>query len=448
MSKPTQKLILYFILFLLFFYALGPVIPTYGDDQIYKEILSGRRYIDWVIQLYQVWTGRIVLTSVLVYLLNVSIVIWRILNAFMLTLLVYSIVDLNNGGILAIIMTSLAIMLLPISILSSSVFWITGSLNYLWSVSAMLFLFTILRRFMLNDDVSNVQYLIGFLLSIFASNMEQTALVIVVFFGIIILYVYAVKKRYDLRIIGLWLFMIGGFSFMMIAPGNYLRLEAEILGLNPSFVMLDGYDKMMIGLNYTFNVMFDDLKIYLWLMNASILLINVKRKKNILFSLIPFLLISLKLMFDLLLRVNPYCRACNDVHYILFNFKYFEAHYFVDWIHLIPILIAFVYSVFTIITTFITQDSIEDSIFNMLILTSGVSSAVILGFSPTVNASGHRIFFLLSVHIILVMLYFVIHLIENIKSRWVHGILIVIGFLCLVRIVYTLATISEFVVIY
>ena len=116
--------------------------------------------------------------------------------------------------------------------------------------------------------------------------------------------------------------MVVGFIFTLFAPGNYYRFNAEVLGLNPSFVMLDGFDKMMIGLRYTFDVLFDELKVYMWVLNVCILLISMRNKKNILLALVPLTILSFKGAFDLFLRFNPYCRGCNDLHYILFNHQY------------------------------------------------------------------------------------------------------------------------------
>lgn len=448
MSKLSQKKLIYGILFLVFYIVLSPIKPTYGDDQIYQGILNGKQYFDWVVQLYQVWTGRVVLTSSLVYLLNAPLVIWRSLNAAMFTLLVYSLTELVQWKELTALWMSILVLTLPISILSSSAFWITGSLNYLWPTSIMIYLLHLLWRFFKHEKISNGHFAIAYFISIFASNMEQSAMVIVVFYGIILTYVYFAQKRLDKRIIGLWLFMIVGFLFMMLAPGNLNRFNAEVFGLNPNFEMLDVYDKLMIGLSYTFNVLFNEMKLYLWIINLSILVLSLKGRKNILFSSIPFLMISFKGTFDLVIRLNPYCRMCNDVHYILFNHQYFEPFYFVEWIHMIPIIIGFTYIIFTVVSMFAIEGSFKIAIFNSLILASGISSAVILGFSPTINASGHRIFFVLAVQVVLIMMIYLSRIFSHIKSRWVEAILICIGLVWFIRIAYTFATISEFIVVY
>lgn len=448
MNKLTFKGLTYGALFVAVFYLLSPVITTYGDDQINQNILNGKGYIELIVNLYQFWTGRVILTSILVYLLNVPIIVWRIFNALMLTLLIYSLTEIINGKTLTTVIVSLLILSLPISILSSSAFWITGSLNYLWPTAIMVYLLLVLWRYFKQERISNIHVLFAFLVSILATNMEQSALILVVFYGVILTFVYFNQKRADKRIIGLWMFMIFCLLFIMLAPGNFYRFEAEVLGLNPSFAMLGIYEKLMIGMRYTFGVMFGEMKVYLWMMNFCFLLLSVIKRRSILLTSIPFYIMSFKGVYDLYIRFNPFCRMCNDFHYILFNFQYFEPHYFIEWIHLIPIIIGITYVVFTIVSIYAVDDSFEDATFNGLVLISGISSAIILGFSPTINASGHRIFFVLAIQVILVLMIYLMRLYSHIKSRWVDGVLILIGSLWIIRIAFTFATISEFIVFY
>lgn len=448
MNRSFYRVLIYSLLWVVFFYLLSPVIPTYGDDMVNQGALNDKHFFEWIVGLYHFWTGRLILSSLLVGLLNTSILIWRALNAFMLTLLVYAIVEHVDGKLFSAILASLLILVLPISILNSSAFWITGSLNYLWPTSALVALLSLLRRFYKQEFVSNIQYIGAIILTIFASNMEQTALVLIVFYAIIIVYVYIMSKRFDQRMISLWIFMVVGFIFTLFAPGNYYRFNAEVLGLNPSFVMLDGFDKMMIGLRYTFDVLFDELKVYMWVLNVCILLISMRNKKNILLALVPLTILSFKGAFDLFLRFNPYCRGCNDLHYILFNHQYFETYYFVEFIHLIPIVIAAIYVIFTVVSIFSSQTSLEMPIFNSLIIVSGLSSAIILGFSPTINASGHRIFFVLAIHLVLLLVFYITQLFSYINELWLKRLIVSLGILYLLRIAYTFATVSEFLVIY
>lgn len=249
------------IVFILFFLLVRKVELNPGDDFVYQNILNGRSFFVWLNELYFAWSGRIVLTGMLVYFLNLSLILWRLFNSLMFTLLVRYASKLSaKPNYFKAILFALFI-LMPEAVLSSGALWITGSLNYLWPVAMMLFLLYLLQSN--NSRLSIFDWLMVMLALILATNNEQSSLVLLAFFGFVLLYDYFIEKEFKLNkliIFG----MIGiGFAILMLAPGNFTRLNIEILGLNPSFRMLDIYDKLMIGIQYTFNVFFNGLRYHL-----------------------------------------------------------------------------------------------------------------------------------------------------------------------------------------
>lgn len=447
-NDKVINLILYSIAFILFFIALKPVKPYFGDDFVYMGILSNKSYFQWLVELYSVWSGRIVLTSFLILFLNIPIIIWRVVNSFFLTLLVVSILKVTKLNKYYIFSIMFLVLKLPINILNSSSFWITGSINYLWPISASLYLIYILREFYENKEINLFQYILSLFFAFIASNNEQSGLVLITFYTILIILKFLESRKLEKKLSILYVFLILGYAILMLAPGNISRLNIEVLGIMPGFRMLSVYDKLMYGINYSFQILFYNLKYYLLFMALLINIISLKLgKKNLIFSLIPTSIIGMKIFFDLFINLNPYCRSCNDLHYILFNYKYFSVNNFTEWIHLIPLIIALMYVLAVLINIILISKSIKILIFTSLTFIASISSSIVLGFSPTIEASGNRIYFLM-VNLIILLIALLLENIEVKENKIFYIGVNSISIILVVQIVLSFSNIVEFIVLY
>lgn len=447
-KKKMINLLIYVSIFIVFAIVLKPVKPYYGDDIINMGILNNKSYFQWLIELYTRWSGRIILTSLLVLLLNLPLIIWRFLNAFFLTLLVISIIKITRLKSYYMYFVLFLILYFPINVLNSSSFWITGSLNYLWPISSSFYLIYVLREFYDRKNINNFQFVLSILFCIIGSNNEQTGIVLISFYTIILILIFKESRRLNRKILTLYLLMWVGFLVLMLAPGNFNRFNVEMLGIMPNFRMLTFYDKLLYGINFTSKILFYDFKYYLLLMVTLINILGLKSKRReFIFTLVPLFIISLKVVFDVYIRINPYCRSCNDLHYILFNFRYFSVSNFTEWIHLIPVIIVIVFLVSVIISTISVIKNNKNLIFYLLAFLASFLSSIILGFSPTIDASGNRIYFLM----LSLILLFIVLLFENLKikeNKFFSLTANLFALILVVRIAYNLSNIVEFIVLY
>ena len=81
----------YVLIYFIFLLLLTHVKPTGGDDVVYQSKIIQMGFLSWIQDLYLLWSGRIVLTGLLAVFLNLPILLWKLLNAFFLTYLVYGI---------------------------------------------------------------------------------------------------------------------------------------------------------------------------------------------------------------------------------------------------------------------------------------------------------------------------------------------------------------------
>lgn len=448
-----NPLLVYLFIFLLFLFLFRNLEIVPGDDIIFKSSLNNQSIFSWMTNFYQMWSGRIVLTTFLVVLLNQNILIIKLFNALFATLLLYSMDKLSNDSnklINKMLVFSLFI-LIPEKYISSTVFWFTGSINYLWPIASLLYLLLLLYEiFNDNSKITLFNYISASILSILASNSEQTAIVLMTFLIIFLVLNYIQERKINFFVLYLFLLATVTTLTTFLSPGNGVRLNAEILSLNPSFNLLSVIDKLYVGLNFTSNVLFNDFEYHLLLLSFALFFINRIDKKNGLFvSLLPIIIIFIRIIFNWLFVFFPYCTQCNDINYVLFNFRYFEVFYLAEIDHLVPLFLSIV--VYISISLNILYCSLikkSERIFLALLFLSAILSSIIIGFSPTIEASGNRIYLYMIVVLIVLVLFFINKLEFKVWSFDIKYILMVLILLRGLQIYYNYSQIIDYMIVY
>lgn len=404
-DRRVHYVLIYFIFLLL----LTHVKPTGGDDVVYQSKIIQMGFLSWIQDLYLLWSGRIVLTGLLAVFLNLPILLWKLLNAFFLTYLVYGIECLTFKDMKLRFLIFAFILLIPAQYMSSSAFWVTGSFNYLWPISSLLFILLRIKDMFLNIDQTNVLFGISLLATLISGNNEQSALVSIVFLSFALVYRWIKYRTFKLKDIALWVFTLLNFLILMLAPGNFIRYQAEMLLWKSNFEMYNLVDQFMIGSFATLNVLFNHLQVYLMVLSFVLILKNVHSKMvNRVFSFVPMLIMLFKLMMDYIIKMYPYCTQCNDIHYIFFNFAKLDLNYNHSIITYIPMIVGFVYIFSVVLIVFHDEEWKEPAkLFYGLIFLASIFSGIMLGFSPTIEASGSRIYFLMIIGLISFIMAFI-----------------------------------------
>lgn len=233
--KQNWLFILISIIFLSFF-LINMNVVYFGDDYYYLTF-KDLNFFDYFSKLfghYQNDNGRFIIHMLVTIFLKFPLPIWAALNSIFLTGICYFASKIISGKeqektplLCSIIFCFLAI--LDISITRQSVFWLTGSFNYVYP----LFLF-FAYWFCLNK-IHDKKFLI---LSIFlgflsASTMEQSAMMT---FGLTILTFLShfkgfklIKKFFkeNIKLLILTLVTLVGLSTVIFAPSQFKRIELE-----------------------------------------------------------------------------------------------------------------------------------------------------------------------------------------------------------------------------
>lgn len=231
------------VLFMILISILNISYPLFGDDWRYSFIhgtgMTARTnsFIDSLhsqYSHYMTWGGRSVLHFIDENLLRLPILISDLLNSLMFVILlvvVYLITNVKLGlNPLVFIITSLLIWIFQPAF-GQSFLWLTGSANYLWGTVIILsFIYFYVRSFMSPiANNSNIQSIVFFFTGVVTGWTNENSVVGVIFliFGII-LYRKANNENVPKWFYSGWIGVIIGFCVMIMAPGNFVRMDGVL----------------------------------------------------------------------------------------------------------------------------------------------------------------------------------------------------------------------------
>lgn len=388
-----------------------------GDDTVFVN--SFTQYggiLGWLKSYTSIWSGRIVPHFILIVLLNCNIIIWKILNSLMITSLAIAIfkftvnekTNLNDSDKTKIAYFICSIILfLPASVVSSSILWVTGSFTYLWSTVFAIVVLIPFKKLLMNEKVSKKILIISFISILYASYVEQSAALIIAFSVICIIIALICKIKVKWYNYVMFLFIAINSYISLSAVGNSVRNEAETLCWYPDFDMLSFIDKVFLGVSETFNNIYTNCN-YLMIILGILIVILVARKNTDkctkLLSLIPLIYPTLKL-----LSVDK-----------LFSFMDTDKVFITrDYSQYLPIICALTTTLITIYLFFVLYDNYKEAIITTLVFGASICESIIMGISPTIFASGSRIFFVTDLLIILciIRLFYYLYEIEYDKMK-------------------------------
>lgn len=416
-GRLVKRIKIYYLPFILFFIVslliMFKVEVHSGDDLIFTEAF--RNYggaFNWVKSYINIWSGRVIPHFILIVLLNKNLIIWKILNSIVLTMLsisIFSLIDNRNiksSDTNKVILGSIicgCILLLPASVFTSGITWITGSVTYLWSTTFAIIAIIPFKRLLTGEKIGKVCVILSIMSSLYASNVEQPAAVMTAFSALILVYAI-IKKNENIKIYHFFMIIIM-IVFTLISlgvPGNSVRFDAELLLWYPNFNMLSIIDKLFMGISNTLNHIFNRISILMLILTLLLMIITMKKfdeKIVQVTSSIPFLYQLLKLCsVEFLFNYSKGDKLINEgiVEYIGNIFGIF-------------VLIIIVYLLFLIFDTF------EESITPILLFMASICSSLSISISPTIFASGNRVFFVTDI-LILICIYFLFY--ELIKKYY------------------------------
>ena len=225
---------------------LHRVVHLYGDDFVYGSytIHGLETFIARHTEHYMHTNGRAIVHVIVSLILMFDIHLWRILNPFLILLTAGAIARAATGRRVretpfAFVLSVALFSLLSITMTSQSVYWLTGSINYLYPV-AMLFACYICFAKTLRE-VPKRRIWLSILAFLAGATVEQAGLMVVGILTADALFYWAKEKNLPpASHIAAIIAAVIGYATVVFAPGTFVRQSLETMDLSFTFEGLRG----------------------------------------------------------------------------------------------------------------------------------------------------------------------------------------------------------------
>ncbi len=406
MSKIKVKNIMVFaILFIISLILVANPINNTSDDIVYKNSFDSlSTFFTWAKDFSNLWGGRIIALGLCTIFLNFNTIIYILVSAIMIIIQIFSIykiiiiTDKKESEKLSLILLVTMSLFLCINkpVIDEAVIWVTGAFNYLWPCTTLIISMIPFIKILNNQKIKVWEYIIYFLSIILTCNIEQTGAVLITFSTFLLILSLVKKNKIPKLMLVNYILAIIIFIVSFKVVGNDVRYEAEVLRYFQDFNMLSILDKVFIGTSVLLNHLINKSTLILLVLSVALIGIAIlhKDKKRVALSSIP--------LGYCLLRIIPlnniFSRVINfdiekGIDKILFNYKLYSVETISNPFTYIQIIIGVFILLLIGILIFYSFKDIKKSIIYFLIYFAGICSALALSISPTIFASGNRIFF-------------------------------------------------------
>lgn len=406
----------------------------WGDDRAFAgEEIS---LWDFLRVRYQTWTSRVLIEAVAKLLASISDTVWKVLDSLMLSLLVWITADLfgmegKGTKVRSQIFFFCLLGCLPVLTLNDAG-WIATTLNYLWPLTFGLVAMRPLKHWILGERCPAWEYAVCPVCAVFAANTEQGAALLL---GVYLLYggylIWRKKKPSVFYFILLFL-IAASVVFILTAPGNALRFAVEVNQWFPGYDDLNFPQKLLMGfldsVNYYVSAGGSGRTNYLFALLMGILFAGIWRRKweaefsgMAVTAFIPLAFYwgigqfaNARIAGDGFPRGGHILGLFGRNRCLPTGAGTFEYLGWISYPWGMVLLQAGVYLglLFCVsITIFFLHGKSFETALETVILGSGLLTRVMMGFSPTIYASGERTSLYCSVAILIVCL-------RNLEIYW------------------------------
>lgn len=379
-----KKFLYLFVLLLLISIGMGVHLQKIADDLYFIHILETSTFHEFITSRYLTWSGRVVLDALTVGTINFP-PSWRFGIPASISIICLSISRMVTGRFdIHTFVTCLFLFLsIPKSILDNAAWWITGYYNYLLPVAAMFYSLSI---FIKQEQARSAEKTVSLACLLLSCFNEQTAMLTLSVCAALISTSHRMRCFYSYA----YLLMAGiCTSILLFSPGNYIRFEKESWRWMPGFQTEGILNKVILGADRMHEaVVMSDGMVFFILSLLCLLLIRKNRPNGIMPSLF-----SCVLFFHILMII------CLKIHLVSPGNSFYNSEYLNPTRGIsVSRYLSYFISLMALIAVFyaLAISSVLDSRFikPLFSLIMGCATVFMMGFSPTVYASGMRVLFL------------------------------------------------------
>ena len=411
MRETSKKVLFWALMFFGAFLLLTQVGYSDGDDAFFYQYTHEMGFFEYLSWRYQTWVGRMSGEAMVYIAFSLGIWFWRIVNAMMLVLLPCGVLKLAEkatgirtknflpGESVAVVSGYL---LMAIMTVGYAAIWINGSIFYTWSFTCGIWALVPVADIVFDTgdggsgDHNTWHFFYSIPCAVLASmSIEQMAAVLVTFEVLAVLVVILRKheKQRTILLIMQTAVTVVAFVILFLAPGNDIRVASEVQNWMPQYEELSIWEHLFVTVQWLVSSFANENRLLLfgiWL--AGILHIICKNERKAsdvacmtaagLFSaaaLLPFA--GIKVFSDCGLHIA-------DITVRLEQVPRIEEMHAANWFAMCWWIAALLF------TCILIWKVSKHNVVLMLVWLGGIASEAIMHFSPTIYASGARVYYL------------------------------------------------------
>lgn len=429
-----------------------------GDDAFFYHYASEMGFFEYLSWRYKTWVGRMSGEALVYAAFRLGLGFWRVINALMLVFLPIGILqlgcktagyrgyldyldsllkDCQTFGIKEIfqiirmpLFLSCGYLLMSVMTFGYSAVWVNGSIFYTWSFTAGVWaMMPLADAAFQTGALSKKQFFYSVLFSIIASmSIEQMGAVLLAFEVLAMLKLFLEKKQVSLLIAVQFLVTLAAFGILLLAPGNEMRVESEIATWFPAFRELTFTRHLFLTMQWLLSSFANESHAYfigIWTA-ASLLCCQKKRNKK---SVSHICLCVGTVVFSAA-ALLPYfgVTVLSDLGLNGINIEECLTDVFSWQMMTMQNKIAFFWQIAAVLFTFVLlQRASECSVFVSMVYLGGIASEAVLHFSPTMYASGARVYYLTDLMYLFLILWLIFRFDSEKKKNGFIAAMLVLG---------------------
>lgn len=385
-----------FLIFFLCYCIMSLFIVSHDDDLVFKAAIEEYgSFWGWATWFACNWGGRVVPQGILVTLLQLPDIVFTIINSFFGTVLVYytyRVVDYNKQipcGIWLFGIPFMVIISISAEILAGTVLWKCAAVLYVWGLATMFIALFPYVTTIHQKQCTSIEWIIAFFAVVYTASFEQAGILMSTMCVILLLYILIQFRRIpSARIMFLTAESVGATAFFCFLPGNQVRYTEEIAYWYQGFGMFSLPEKILNGLNYAVSSIEMEIMPVMILMVVAATIIIIRRGYRILSAGA-----LLSVIYLVLCEINTLGSSIGSSlgwFSSVFFLQSFETAIFdLSWARIVAMTVH--YMVFVYVGCIVSLAVEKDSrLIVFLLYYGGLCTMLMMGFSPTIHASGSR----------------------------------------------------------
>lgn len=404
------------VLFLGFFFAAlilcMQISYSDGDDAYFYNMAHSMPLFEYLKMRYIGWEGRMTSEAMTYIAFWFGKTFWQFANAIILTLLPAGLIHMikkmtgemtERKSFFLSLVVYLTILSLGITVIGYGAFWITGSTFYLWSIVAGIWAAMPFVELVYGQSVRPRMFWYAIPCGFIAAMGQEQIAAVVIAFGALAILCYFYRER---RIAWLPLLetaiMITALVILFISPGTAARSQAEIEMWMPQYDTMSLGNHIFITVQWMLSSFANEGKMLfflIWVLGACLLLKKEKRetgyggRKGVLCMAVTAWVFAVAAVLPYL-GIHIFSEmgmGVTDITQCVDQVSTPSSISLQNWLAIVWWLLAIV---FTVALMWKLGDRLRDKMTMGLMVLAACASEAIMFFSPTMYASGARVFFM------------------------------------------------------